>query len=146
VLPNNSISASKYFHPISQYKTQWFTQCSQWKHAIKLPFFGVTNDVSGVIAVLGLLLEGPAQIRLTQQTEHTQFPVDLERETVFTMEYYAICAIYPDSTHHRHVYLMCVYIWKTRFLECLLIWNTSTRLYDVSCQMSNRCLEDVFKM
>jgi len=54
------------------------TEGGQSKHAVELPFLGVPDDVSRVTARLGAVEQGPPEVSLTQQAEHTQLPVDLE--------------------------------------------------------------------
>lgn len=55
------------------------TQGGQSKRAVEVPFLGVPDDVRRVTALLGAVEEGPAEVSLTQQAEHAQLPVDLER-------------------------------------------------------------------
>lgn len=56
------------------------TQSSQSEHPIKIPFFRVSDDVSGIAGDLWALELWPSEVRLTQQAENTQLPVDLRRE------------------------------------------------------------------
>lgn len=53
------------------------TESCQPKHAVKVPFSGVSDDVSWVAGLLGALQQGPPQVRLTQEAEHTQLPMNL---------------------------------------------------------------------
>lgn len=55
------------------------TEGGQSKHAVKLPFLGVSDNVSGVTALLRAMEQRPPEVSFTQQAEHTQLPVDLQR-------------------------------------------------------------------
>lgn len=56
----------------------FLTEASQRKHAVELPLLGVSDDVSGVIALLGAMEQRPPEVGLTQQAEHAQLPLDLQ--------------------------------------------------------------------
>lgn len=56
----------------------FLTEGSQGKHAVELPLLSVSDDVSGVIALLGAMEKRPPEVGLTQQAEHTQLPLDLQ--------------------------------------------------------------------
>lgn len=56
----------------------FLTEGSQRKHAVELPLFGVSDDVSRVIALLGAMEQRPPEVGLTQQAENTQLPLDLQ--------------------------------------------------------------------
>lgn len=64
---------------IDETEEPWpLTQGSQSKHAVELPLLRVPDDVSGVPALLGARQQRPVEVGLTEQTEHTQLPMDLE--------------------------------------------------------------------
>ena len=53
------------------------TESRQSKHAVEVPFSGVSDDVSWVAGLLGALQLRPPQISLAQKAEHTELPVNL---------------------------------------------------------------------
>lgn len=64
---------------VTGYRFHRLTEGGQSEHAIELPLLGVSDDVSGVTALLRAVEQRPPEVSLTQQAEHTQLPVDLHR-------------------------------------------------------------------
>lgn len=67
------------FEELAVVDDQHLTEGGQSKHAVKVPFLGVSDDVGGVAALLWAVEQRPPQVGLTQQAEHTQLPVDLDQ-------------------------------------------------------------------
>lgn len=87
----------------SNSSNEWhhLTEAGQSKHAVELPFLGVPDDVGGVAALLGAMEQRPPEVSLTQQAEHTQLPVDLQRRrrrNTHVKKTWAHTTVYGQST------------------------------------------------